>query len=87
MTTARKKSKPLPGKFSKQYELTVNGRHIEVGTELTIKGHGRFKFLALVTNTETGAQWVDLACPKTRQVRSFHIEDIKRVHYKHKIRR
>jgi hypothetical protein len=85
--TARSKKHPQPSKFTRSYDLTVNGRHIGPGTELSFRvERGRFRFLALVTNEETGAQWVDVACPKTRQVRSFHVTDIKRVHYKSKLR-
>lgn len=84
---ARRAAKPKPSKFTREYELVANGRHITPGTELSFRvERGRFKFLALVTNTETGSEWVDVACPKTRQVRSFHIGDIKRVHYKNKLR-
>lgn len=66
---------------SKSDTFTANGRHIEKGTELTVKGIGRVRFLAYVTTDTT--DWVD-AVDKNRMIRSFKPADIKRVHYKKK---
>lgn len=48
-------------KFSRVPEVTVGGRLIVAGDIIKINGeHGnRFKFASLVTNSETGAQWID----------------------------
>jgi hypothetical protein len=48
-------------KFEKVGEMIVNSRTIFTGEIIKIIGeHGnRFKFNSLVTNKETGAQWVD----------------------------
>ena len=82
----RKFVEPAESPFEKSYELTVNGRKIEPGTELTIHGNGRVRFVCRVKNTVTGSEWIDVV-DKNRQVRSFHIDQVKRVHYKNKFRR
>jgi len=48
-------------KFKRTPELTVNGRTITAGDMIKIHGEhgGRFKFSSLVTNVETGSQWID----------------------------
>ena len=64
-------------------EMQVNGRHIQKGTELKIEGEwGRFRFIKhVVTPT---AEWVDVwgGIKHREQMRSFRVEQIKRVHYK-----
>jgi hypothetical protein len=85
---ARKKmaNPPAPSPFVREFDITVNGRIVESGTEVTISGHGRMRFVCLVRNTVTGSTWVDCS-DKNRQVRSFHVDEIKRVHYKKKLGR
>ena len=58
---SRKKAEAKETKFSKIPEITINGRTISAGDIIKINGeHGnRFKFSSLVTNLETGAQWID----------------------------
>jgi hypothetical protein len=48
-------------KFEKVGEMVINNRTILTGEVIKIIGeHGnRFKFNSLVTNKETGAQWID----------------------------
>jgi hypothetical protein len=48
-------------KFEKVDAITVNSRVIVRGDFIKIVGEhgGRFKFHSLVTNKETGAQWID----------------------------
>jgi hypothetical protein len=48
-------------KFHKEESLSVNSRTIYRGDFIKIVGEhgGRFKFHSLVTNKETGAQWID----------------------------
>ena len=58
----RRKVVIAPTKFSREYEAILpDGKKLERGDILKVVGeHGlRFKFDALVTNTETGAQWID----------------------------
>ena len=47
--------------FSRVPEITVGSRTIVAGDIIKIDGEhgGRFKFHSLVTNTETGSQWID----------------------------
>lgn len=64
-------------------ELQVNGRNVSPGTELKITGQrGRFRFIKHV-KTET-SEWIDVwGGPKgSENIRSFHIDRVKRVHYK-----
>lgn len=83
----RRKRIPAPEtKFRRSSECKIHGRTVEVGTELTIVGEGRMLFHAFVTNTETGAEWID-CIDKNKHMRSFRVEQVKRVHYKSKIRR
>lgn len=70
--------------MDKKETYTANGRHIERGTEVTIAGHGRMRFLAHVTHN--GKEWIDLV-DKYKAIRSFRPTQIKRVHYKTKMRR
>jgi hypothetical protein len=48
-------------KFDYVDEIVVNGRTVAKGEIIKIDGEhgGRFKFNSLVTNRETGAQWID----------------------------
>lgn len=80
------KADDLGWKFTRSIEWKHNGRLVERGTEITVRGHGRMRFLEIVTNTETGAQWIDCV-DKNKSIRSFRPDEVKRVHYKNKIRR
>jgi hypothetical protein len=65
-------------------EIVIHNRHVSQGTELSISGErGRFKFLKHVVNGDI--EWIDVV-DKFRAIRSFRVEDVKRVHYKNKIR-
>jgi hypothetical protein len=80
----RKKTKVAETKFSRVYELQVGNFTIARGDIIKVQDeHGRkFKFDSVVTNTETGATWVDcfeVHKASTGQYCSFHIERIKRV--------
>ena len=66
-------------------ELTVHGRQIHPGTELSItKERGRYRFMKHVENN--GVEWIDVwGGPKGReQTRGFRPDRIKTVHYKNK---
>jgi len=68
--------------------IIVNGRHVDAGTELTIKDErGRFKFVRHVYNPRLDVEWVDVVggAKGARQYRSFRQDRIKRVHYKNKM--
>jgi hypothetical protein len=67
----------------------ANGRHIVKGTELSIQGErGRFKFVQHVYNPRIDVEWIDVIGGKlgVKEFRSFRPTQIKRVHYKNKIR-
>lgn len=71
-------------KFSREYSIEVDGFTIVQGDIIKIHGeHGlKFKFFAFVTNTETGAQWVDcLEMDRSTPgaMRSFYLERVKRI--------
>jgi hypothetical protein len=81
---SRRKTKPAPTKFSRVYELQVGTFTIVQGDIIKIQDeHGRkFKFDSIVTNTETGATWVDcfeMQKATSGQYCSFAIERIKRI--------
>jgi len=83
----RKNSKQTPNvsaDWVKSYSIQINGRNVESGTELKIKGQrGRFRFIHHVV-TPAGAEWIDVwGGPKgSEQWRSFRTEQVQRVHYK-----
>ena len=73
-----------PTKFFRFPEITVDNFVIEKGEIIKVKDEWgmRFKFDSLVTNTETGAQWVDcfeVYKMRTGVLRSFKIDRIKRI--------
>jgi len=47
--------------FTRVSEITVGSRTVVRGDTIKIDGEhgGRFKFHSLVTNTETGSEWID----------------------------
>tara|TARA_B110000503_G_scaffold82258_1_gene125568 strand:- start:5606 stop:5959 length:354 start_codon:yes stop_codon:yes gene_type:complete len=66
-------------------EIQINGRYVEPGTELKIKGErGRYRFMKHVVSG-SGA-WIDVwGGPKgSESIRSFRLERVSRVHYKNK---
>jgi len=59
---SRKNTAPVKeSKFKRVYELQVGTRTISSGEVIKIHGEygSRFKFSSLVTNKETGVQWID----------------------------
>jgi hypothetical protein len=80
----RKKVELAPTKFSREYELPIDNFVIERGDLIKVHDEWgmRFKFDSLVTNTETGSQWVDcfeVYKLRTGCLRSFSIDRIKRI--------
>ena len=71
-------------KFSREYSIVVDGFEVERGDLIKIRGeYGiKFKFDSLVTNTETGVQWIDCFETHRGQVgcwRSFRVDKLKRI--------
>jgi hypothetical protein len=59
---SKKNTAPVrESKFERVYELQVGSRIVSSGEVIKIHGEygSRFKFSSLVTNKETGAQWID----------------------------
>lgn len=83
---SREKLDDLGRKFRRSSDWKHNGRLVERGTELSIVKNGRMKFLEHVVNTDSGAEWIDCV-DKNKAIRSFRPEQVKRVHYKKKLRR
>lgn len=80
----RKSVPPPPSKFFRFPEITVGNFVIEKGEIIKIQGeHGvRFKFDCLVTNKETGAQWIDcyeVHKMRTGVLRSFTADRVVRI--------
>lgn len=73
-----------PTKFSREYSIEKDGFTIDRGDMIKIRGeYGvQFKFDSLVTNTDTGVQWIDCFEVHRGQVgtyRSFRVDRIKRI--------
>jgi DUF971 family protein len=71
-------------KFVREDRVVVNGFEIVKGDTIKVVGqYGlKFKFDSFVTNTETGATWVDcfeIFRNSASQYRSFRLEQIKRI--------
>jgi hypothetical protein len=80
----RKKVDLPPSKFFSYPEIEVDGFVIEKGDLIKIKDEWgmRFKFDGLVTNTETGAQWVDcfeIYRGRSGVLRAFRLDRVKRI--------
>lgn len=80
----RKSVPPPPSKFFRFPEITVDGFVIERGETIKIKDEWgmKFKFDSLVTNKETGSQWVDcyeIFRGRTGCLRAFRLERVKRI--------
>ena len=80
----RKKVELPPTKFFSYPEIEVDGFVIEKGELIKIKDEWgmRFKFDGLVTNTDTGAQWVDcfeMYRGRAGVLRAFRLDRVKRI--------
>ena len=80
----RKSVPPPPTKFFRFPEITVGNFVIQKGDMIKIQDEWgmKFKFDSLVTNKETGAQWVDcfeVHKMRTGCLRSFRLERVKRI--------
>lgn len=86
MTVKRKMPKraqqPLPASWHREEHFVWNGRHIEPGTELKIRGaRGRWRFVSH-TRKDDGAEWIDVigGTRGAAQWRSFRPDLIRTVH-------
>lgn len=80
----RKKVAPKPTKFSRVYEMEHGNFVINQGDIIKIQDEWgmKFKFDCVVTNTETGSQWVDcfeVHKMRTGCLRSFGLDRVKRI--------
>lgn len=80
----RKKVIAQPTKFRREYEMVLDGFVIPRGELIKVKDEWgmRFKFDAVVTNIETGAQWIDcfeVHKKRTGSLRAFKQDRIKRI--------
>lgn len=78
------KAKPSETFFVKESSIDIGGFTISRGDIIKIQGeHGaKFKFDSFVTNTISGAQWIDcfeLMNGTSSVFRSFHVEKIRRI--------
>lgn len=83
MSRRRAAALPLPPDWEEREETTINGRTVEPGTELSIRGaRGRFRFLKHVTRPERGLEWIECwGGPKGCETqRSFRPEQVRTVH-------
>jgi hypothetical protein len=82
-------SKITPTKFVREPQISVDGFTISQGDLFKVKGEygNKFKFLGLMTNLETGSQWVDcfeIVRGQVGALRSFKSDRIKRIPQKGK---
>lgn len=80
----RKKVVIPPTKFLREYEMVLDEFVIPRGEIIKVKDEWgmRFKFDAVVTNIETGAQWIDcfeVHKKRTGSLRAFKQDRIKRI--------
>lgn len=60
------------------YELEFNKDLIKPGTKIKFKNmHGTFTFIKWVHNSKKDVTWIDCYSDKTREERSFYIENLK----------
>jgi hypothetical protein len=80
---------PTPTKFLREPQISIDGFTISQGDLFKVKGEygNKFKFLGLITNLETGSQWVDcfeIVRGQVGALRSFKSDRIKRIPQKGK---
>lgn len=71
-------------KFFRQYSVVLDGFELSPGDMFKVRGQhgGKFKFHSFVTNTDTGAEWVDcfeIMSGTTGPFRSFKLDKLKRL--------
>jgi hypothetical protein len=84
---ARRKKTLTPGPinlWTVETSIQINGRNVQPGTELKIRGErGRFRFIKYV-KTEKENEWIDVwgGSKGHEQWRSFKLDKVRTVHYK-----
>lgn len=71
----------LPAGWVENKKITINGRSVEVGTELSIRGEsGRFRFVNHMVTPKH--EWIDVIGGKKgyEKFRSFRIDSVRTVH-------
>lgn len=82
---SRKTPTPLPEDWTLSFHYVANGRHLEPGTEFSIRGEsGRFRFIRYVER-ENGDSWID-CIGGTKHVKMFRSFRPNRVRTVHRIR-
>lgn len=74
---ARAAVRPVPLVY--EYEVRLNGRAVVPGQEITVRGMGRGRFVALVTNTARDVTWVNLV-DRRGGLRSCSVDAVTTVH-------
>lgn len=79
-----KKGKEIESRFDSIDTMKVDGFTIQSGDLIKIKGQygGKFIFQGLITNRETGVQWIDcieLDRGQPGPFRSFYPDSVKRI--------
>jgi hypothetical protein len=85
----RIQTEAAPTKFLREPQISIDGFTISQGDLFKVKGEygNKFKFIGLITNLETGSQWVDCFEVVRGQIgvlRSFKSDRIKRIPQKGK---
>lgn len=79
----RRRPAPRPADWVESDEVTINGRTVTPGTELSIRGErGRFRFLRHVARPGRAVEWIDVwGGPKgSEHLRSFRPDRVRTVH-------
>jgi hypothetical protein len=89
MVRTRREAPVSPTKFLREPEISIDGFTVRQGDLFKVKGEygSKFKFNSLVTNLETGDQWVDcfeIVRGQVGALRSFKSDRIKRIPQKGK---
>jgi len=85
----RIQTEAAPTKFLREPQISIDGFTISQGDLFKVKGEygNKFKFIGLITNLETGSQWVDcfeIVRGQIGVLRSFKSDRIKRIPQKGK---
>jgi hypothetical protein len=86
ITRKRTEPRPLPADWTVTTDLTIHGRHVVPGTELTIQGvRGRVRFVRHVRR-DNGTEWLDVIAADESGWRSFRPERVRTVHIRRRTR-
>jgi hypothetical protein len=86
VTRRRSVPRPPPEDWTITTELTIHGRRVEPGTELTIRGvRGRVRFVRHILR-DNGTEWIDVVAPDSAGWRSFRPDRVRTVHTRRRLR-